>query len=167
MSTQLLVQQLRFARSEFARCMDGVSEDDARRHVQALNCLSWIVGHLANQENRHWVLVAQGKTIFPDLNELTGFRKPQSTPFLQEMWATWKTVTQAADGYLDSLKPEDLTAHLEWKGRALDESVGTMLMRNIYHYWFHIGQATAVRKLLGHTNLPEFVGDMSAAAYHF
>jgi hypothetical protein len=166
MSTQLLVQQLRFARSEFARCMDGVSEDDARRHIQTLNCLSWMVGHLANQENRYWVLMAQGKALFPDLNELTGFRKPQSTPSLQEMWATWKTVTQAADEYLDNLMPEKLVTHLEWKGKALDEGIGTMLMRNIYHYWFHIGQATAVRKLLGHVKLPEFVGDMSAAAYH-
>jgi uncharacterized damage-inducible protein DinB len=166
MNTQLLVQQLRFARSEFARCMDGVSEDDGRRHVQTLNCLSWMVGHLANQENRYWVTVAQGKALFPDLNELVGFRKPQSGPSLQEMWAIWKTVTQAADEYLDNLKPEQLVTHLEWKGKALDESIGTMLMRNVYHYWFHIGQATVVRKLLGHSGLPEFVGDMSAAAYH-
>jgi hypothetical protein len=166
MSSQLLVLQLYFARSEFVRCLDGVKEDDAHRHVQGLNCLSWMVGHLANQENRYWVLAAQGRTLFPDLNEITGFRKPQSTPSLQAMWATWKTVTQAAGVYLESLKPETLATHLEMKGKALDENVGTMLMRNIYHYWFHIGQAIVVRKLLGHSGLPEFVGDMSAAAYH-
>ena len=40
-----------------------------------------------------------------------------------------------------------------------------MLMRTIYHYWFHTGEAAAVRQLLGHTGLPEFVGDMSAATY--
>jgi uncharacterized damage-inducible protein DinB len=94
-----------------------------------------------------------------------GFRKPASAPALQEMWSTWKMITQTADAYLDTLAPEILTTHFEWNGKPWPESVGTMLMRNIYHYWFHTGQALAVRKLLGHQNLPEFVGDMSAAPY--
>ena len=81
------------------------------------------------------------------------------------MWSTWKTVTETADPFLDTLTPEILSTHMKWKGKPLAESIGTMLMRNIYHYWFHTGQALAIRKLLGHTNLPEFVGDMSEAAY--
>ena len=36
-----------------------------------------------------------------------------------------------------------------------------MLLRNVYHYWFHTGEAHAVRQSLGHQGLPEFVGDMS------
>ena len=40
-----------------------------------------------------------------------------------------------------------------------------MLMRVIYHYWFHTGESAAVRQILGHVDLPEFVGDMDAAAY--
>jgi hypothetical protein len=40
-----------------------------------------------------------------------------------------------------------------------------MLLRHIDHYWFHTGQAHAVREMLGHKNLPDFVGDMSAALY--
>ena len=43
-------------------------------------------------------------------------------------------------------------------GRPHVESIGTMLLRVIDHYWFHIGEATAIRQMLGHTNLPEFVG---------
>jgi hypothetical protein len=38
-------------------------------------------------------------------------------------------------------------------------------MRNIYHYWFHTGEAHAVRQMLGHTDLPQFVGGMESAAY--
>jgi hypothetical protein len=34
-----------------------------------------------------------------------------------------------------------------------------------YHYWFHLGEAFAIRQLLGHRDLPEFVGDMSEAVY--
>ena len=40
-----------------------------------------------------------------------------------------------------------------------------MLLRNIYHYWFHMGEAHAIRQLLGHPDLPQFVGDMSEAVY--
>jgi hypothetical protein len=50
-------------------------------------------------------------------------------------------------------------------GKPVDENIGTLLMRNIYHYWYHTGEASAVRQMLGHTRLPEFVGDMSTAAY--
>jgi hypothetical protein len=41
-----------------------------------------------------------------------------------------------------------------------------MLMRNIYHYWFHTGEIHAIRQMLGHSGLPDFVGDMSKAAYY-
>ena len=160
-----LVTQLRFARSELVRCLEGVSDADARRRFEPMNCISWIVGHLANQENGYWVLVAQGETLVPNLNQLVGYGKPASTPPLEEMWATWRAIAGAADRYLDGLTPELLQTHLEWKGRRLPESIGTMLLRNIYHYWFHIGEAYAVRQLLGHSELPEFVGDMSVALY--
>jgi hypothetical protein len=40
-----------------------------------------------------------------------------------------------------------------------------MLTRNIYHYWFHTGEAHAIRQMLGHGRLPQFVGDMSTAMY--
>jgi uncharacterized damage-inducible protein DinB len=166
MPVHLLVDQLRFTRREFARCMEGVSEDEACRRVQSLNSLSWMVGHLANQENWYWLLFAQGRLMFPDLNDLVGFRKPATTPSLTEMWSVWNSVTREADAYLDTLTQEAMTTCLEWKGKPWNENIGTLLMRNIYHYWFHTGQALAVRKILGHTNLPEFVGDMTSAVFH-
>ncbi len=84
---------------------------------------------------------------------------------LGEMWAAWRKVTAAADEYLDTLTPEILQGYLLRDGKPVDENTGTLLMRNIYHYWYHTGEASAVRQMLGHTNLPEFVGDFSKAAY--
>ena len=81
------------------------------------------------------------------------------------MWSVWRMVTPVADEYLDILTVDGLGTHLLREGQPIDESVGTMLMRVIYHYWFHTGEAAAVRQLLGHENLPEFVGDMDAAIY--
>ena len=163
--THPLVNQLRFTRRELLRCLQGVSDADARRRIEPMNCLSWIVGHLADQENRYWVMVAQGQTLAPELNERVGYRKPASTPPFDEMLNTWRTITETADRYLDTLTPGLMQTHFEWKGKPMRENIGTMLLRNIHHYWFHIGEAYANRQMLGHTDLPEFVGDMSAVGY--
>ncbi len=165
MSIHPLVSQLRFARSEFVRCLEGVSEADAAQRLLPMNCISWFVGHLANQEQAYWVLIAQDKLVVPGLNDLVGFGKPASTPPLSEMWTAWRTVTTAADRFLESLSADRLVEHMMFKGKSRPESIGTMLQRNIYHYWFHTGEAHAVRQQLGHTNLPDFVGDMTSAIY--
>jgi hypothetical protein len=68
-----LVTQLSFTRSEFLRCLKDVSPEDAVRRVLPLNCISWIIGHLANQEQSYWVLMAQKKLTIPDLNDGVGF----------------------------------------------------------------------------------------------
>ena len=162
-----LVDQLRFTRSEWLRALDGVSNEEARRRFEPMNCISWIIGHLAAQENSYWVLWAQDKELWPHLNELVGWGKPPSRPPLDEMWQAWREITHAADAFLDTLTPHMLPTHIEWKGKPLRESIGTMLQRNIYHYWYHLGEAHAIRQMLGHTDLPQFVGDMGIKApYH-
>ena len=155
-----LVTQLQFARGEFVRCFEKVPPEDACRRVQPMNCLSWTVGHLAWQEHFLWVRLAQGRDIAPGLGQLVGFRQPASTPDWDEMWKVWHTVTKAADAYLNGLKPEDLLTDLVWKGNPLPEKVGILLLRNTFHYWFHIGKAHSIRQMLGHADLPEYVGDM-------
>ena len=159
--TQTLVTQLRFARSELERALATVSDGDARRRLGPMNSISWMIGHLASQEHFYWVMAAQGKNLAPDLYNEVGYGQPPSTPPLAEMWAVWRTVTNAADEFLDTLTTtQQLQTHLEWKGKPVPESIGTMLQRVIYHYWFHIGEGLAVRQLVGHSDLPEFVGDL-------
>ena len=166
MSVHPLVNQLRFTRGEFVRCLKDVSPEDAVRRTMPMNCLSWIIGHLANQEQSYWVNFAQGKVIVPGLNDLVGFGKPASTPPLADMWAAWHAITEAADTYLDTLTTAKLeTYFLDKGGKPRRESIGTMLLRNIYHYWYHTGEAHAIRDTLGHGTLPQFVGDMSQGAY--
>ena len=74
-------------------------------------------------------------------------------------------VRQTNDLFLETLTAERLSDHFVFRGTRLPESIGTGLQRNIYHYWFHTGEAHAIRQMLGHRDLPEFVGDMSAAEY--
>lgn len=165
MSTHPLVTQLRFTRSEFVRCLEGVSDEDGVRRLEPMNCISWIVGHLANQENFYWVWWAQGQNPAPELYKLVGYGQPPSTPPLNEMWDVWRAVTTAADRFLDTVTPEMLLTYFEREGKSPSESIGTMLLRNVYHYWYHTGEAHAIRQMLGHADLPQFVGDMSEALY--
>jgi uncharacterized damage-inducible protein DinB len=160
-----LATQLRFARSEFVRCLDGVSAEDGVQRLLPMNCISWIVGHLANQEHAYWVFLAQGKVVAPDLRQLVGFGQPASTPPLADMWTTWREVTVAADVYLDALTQDALQTRFLWRGEPMDETVGSLLQRNIYHYWFHTGEAHAIRQMLGHPDLPQFVGAFGEAVY--
>ena len=81
------------------------------------------------------------------------------------MKAAWQTVTAEADSYLETLTPELMETHLMHEGEYSQENVGTMLMRNLYHYWYHMGEVASIRQLLGHKDLPEFVGDMTMVMY--
>ncbi len=147
------------------RCLQGVSAEDACRRLEPMNCISWIVGHLAYQENLYWVLRAQGRELFPELQKQVGWGQPASTPILDEMWNVWRTITAAADAYLERLTGDLLQTRLEWEGKPLPENIGTMLLRNTYHYWYHLGEAHAIRQMMGHPELPQFVGNMSEALY--
>jgi hypothetical protein len=159
-----LVDQLRFTRMEFVRCLAGVDPNDAVRRIPPLNCLSWIIGHMASQESAFWILWAQSEKLHPELRDIVGTGRPASTPPLAEMWACWHEITTTADRYLDTLTSSSLQNHFIWKGERLQETVGTLLQRNIYHYWFHTGEAHAIRQVLGHTSLPQFVGNLGEIA---
>jgi hypothetical protein len=155
-----LVLQLRFTRSEFRRALQDVTEDEGQRRFEPMNSISWIVGHLAWQEQLYWLTRAQGKVVLPDLNETNAFGKPASNPPLNEMWQAWRTITEAADPWLDTLKTDTLTSYMTVNGKPHWESIGSMLRRVVYHYWYHTGESQAIRQLLGHKDLPTFVGNI-------
>ena len=159
-----LVEQLRFTRSEFARALTGVSDDDALRRFPPMNSIGWTIAHLAAQEHDCWLCRAQGKVILPQLNTLAGNGSRPNTPPLAEAWAHWQAVTAAVDRYLDGLTTASLQEYPLVDGQPHDESIGTMMRRVTYHYWYHLGEVAAIRQLLGHTALPGFVGDIGGEA---
>jgi hypothetical protein len=159
-----LVLQLRFTRSEFRRALDGLTDEDARRRIMPMNCISWNIGHLAWQEQRYCLWRSQGLMPFPHINELFAYGAPASTPPLDEMWAAWHSITEAADSWLDMLTTEKLQEHVIIDGQPSDLIFGTLLQRLIYHYWYHTGENMAIRQMLGHADLPEFVGNIDDEA---
>ena len=160
--THPLVEQLRFTRGEWLRALRGVPEADGYRRLEPMNSIGWIVGHLAWHEQRYWLTRAQGSTPVPALNELVASGGPATTPALREMRAAWRTVTMAGDPWLDDLTTRALTQNLAGPGPR--RSVGDAIRRVTYHYWFHSGEILAIRQILGHPRLPEFVGDIERRA---
>lgn len=157
-----LVSQLRFTRHEWLRALRGVDDADGRVRLEPMNSISWIVGHLAWHEQWYWLRYAQDVDLVPGLDKLVGSGRPPSTPSLQETKSAWREITAAADPYLDTLTSETLQGHFQWRNKPMRETIGTMLLRLTYHYWFHTGEVLAIRQLLGHGDLPEFVGDIGA-----
>lgn len=161
-----LVEQLRFARSEFQRALRDITVEEGNRHFGSMNSAGWIVGHLAAQEQFYWHIMAQGNIIAPEVFVAASGR-PMSTPPIDEMWTHWQAITGAANPLLDSLTNDRLLTYFTNPdtGQPWRETIGTMLLRQTYHYWFHIGESQAIRQLLGHTDLPTFVGALYEVPY--
>ena len=159
-----LVKQLRFTRSEFLRAIKGVGEEEARRRFLPMNCISWNVAHLAWQEQRYFLRFGQGQILLPEIDKQFAYGAPASTPSLKEMKAAWKTITQAADPWLDGLTSATLQENAISQGKPISARYGNLLQRVIYHYWYHLGENMAIRQQLGHSRLPEFVGNIDDRA---
>ena len=159
-----LVAQLRFTRSEFQRALTGLTSNDACKRLVPMNCISWNVGHLAWQEQRYFLTFAQGQILLPELNEQFAYGAPASTPALDEMQQAWQTVTRAADLWLDTVTTAGLQQLFSSPTAGWTTSFGNLVQRVIYHYWYHTGENMAMRQMLGHTDLVDFVGDLDSEA---
>ena len=161
-----LVEQLRFTRGEWLRGLQDVDAEGARQRFGRINSISWMIGHLAWHEQFYWFRLAQQKIPLPELGAY-GFGKPASEPPLDEVWDAWRRITALADPRLDELTAASMSDYLAGDA-SRQENIGTRLLRINYHYWFHLGEALAVRQLLAGESqhpLPEFVGSMEAVPW--
>ena len=162
--THPLITQLRFTRSEFQRTLIDLNDTDARHRILPMNCISWNVGHLAWHEQRYWLWYGQGHIPLPALNEQFAYECPATTPALAEAQSAWSTITESADPWLDTLTAEKLQQPVIINGQPSDYLFGTLVQLVIYHYWYHTGENMAIRQMLGHSNLQEFVGNINDEA---
>ena len=157
-----LVRYLQYVRRELRRAVDGMEVADLERRVGGINSVAWIVGHLAWQEQGYW-LVSRGRRPLVEL-QAYGRTPPTEPPRFEPLFGAWARVTAAADPWLESLTEPQLREHLEGRSLFERENIGTLLTRTSGHYYLHIGQITAVRKLLDYP-VPGFVGSQAGAEY--
>lgn len=156
-----LVLQLQFAREKWLTGHNDLSNEEASNQLGDANCISWMVGHLAWLEQLTWIEISQGKTVTEAVHTFS-WNHGASTPMLDKMLDDWREITAVADIYLNQLTNDDLTTVLYWNNSPM-ENVGTMLRRQIWHYWYHLGEMQAIRQVLGHQNLPPYIGQMTPA----
>ena len=157
------VDQLRFARAEWLRGLEGLSEADAAVRLEPMNSISWMVGHMAWHERQVWYRRTRGLKVEPILDAF-GTGQPASVPSLAEMRAAWDRIVSGADPYLDSLATADLEGRPLHDPRPNPPIIGSQVQYVTYHYWSHIGEVSAVRQILGHTDLAQYVADFPPEA---
>jgi hypothetical protein len=159
-----VVEQLRFARSEWLRGLRGLTEADGAKHFGQMNSVGWIVGHLTWQEQRYLLHRPQGLMPRPDIQAEFATGAPMTTPSLRETLAAWRSITKQTDAVLDTLTTRKLLVDLPLDGKRTGQSQGSAIRRMTYHYWFHIGEIQAIRQMLGQKGLPIYVGAIEAKA---
>jgi len=157
------VEQLRFARREFARGLAGISPEVAGRELGQMNSIGWMVAHLAWHEQVSWLTRAQGITPFPWLVEMGASGGTKSNPDFDEALDTWRQVCALSDPWLDQLTPAGLRG-FSGKPFGVPQDVGTALLRMTYHYFVHGGEASAIRQVVEGGALPEFIGVIQVEA---
>jgi len=162
--THPLVDQFRITRSEWLQGLEGLTEEEGAQHFGKMNCISWTVGHLAWHEQRTFLQRPQNIILYPKLNDVFAVGAPTSTPSFTEMLETWHKVTETANAYLDSLTTEILLTPLLLNNEEVGQTRGDALRRITYHYWYHIGEIQAIRQIIGHSDLYQYVGDIEGEA---
>ncbi len=158
------VEQLRFARSEWQRGLIGLSEEDAVRRLLPMNSISWMGAHMAWHERLIWLHRAQGLSVEPIARSRRDREARDHTAAGRDAGDVAARRSRPPTCYLDGVTTADLEARPAFDTRAVVPVIGTQMMLITYHYWSHIGEASAVRQMLGHTDLPQWVGDLNAFA---
>ena len=149
-----------FALMNFERGLEGLTDEEARfcaakADGSQMNSISFVAGHIA----MHWFTVAAYVNKTPQPPKVRPYMigvQPTSPPLANvlELLAEARTESKwvsTADNTLLSSSSEEYRALL---GNFVPvETVGTALMRAVFHTWFHIGEVNAIRQILGHPEI--------------
>jgi|GEM_PF-1356898 hypothetical protein len=151
-----LVEIQHTTRKELERILVGLTDEDARKRVQPMNCISWIIAHIA--QNQYSMFVAWAQDVeFPERFRKYRSGNPPLLPPLDEAMALWEESCRESDKWLDTATESDMRNRFA-KPDAVRayETAGTLVVRNIFHTWSHAGEIHSIRQVLGHKP-PDFV----------
>lgn len=149
-----MVQLHYLTRKEFERNLVGLTDEDARKRLEPMNCISWIIAHVACQYQTFFVDWPQGKDTDPRYKPY-GYGSPASLPPLEEAMTLWRDACRDADSWLQAATSQSLQATGDLASPE-NENWGALLVRSIFHTWCHLGEISSIRQILGHRP-PQFV----------
>jgi len=136
--------------------------------LEGLNCIGWIVAHVAWQESFFWQECGQGQLVPQRLRAFATGRRG-FVPDYGEVLGDCDEIARATERFLRNLDQQALKRHFihqnaKVRDLVAEENAGTLLTRCIMHYWSHIGEIACIRSLLGH-KAPQFVGGLEGCRY--
>ena len=158
-----LVSQFIFACDEFDRTLAGLTHEDANKRLSPSNSIAWMIAHVTSHLHFVFLQAGQGENRFPELRQIV--KAPDEATDLADLLSMWRDIRHTAAEFLKDATPEMLDSHFQWNGKDMPESVGTSILRINNHVWYHNGEIQVIRQQLGHTDLPQFVGDLSGVLY--
>ncbi len=108
-------------RRELIRWLDGVSQQ-----LEPINSTSWIIGHLAVQDQQQGIEPAQAALQDPSHPDFVGNGKPASPPPVDEMWTIWSGFKYETDQNFETKTSQMLTTHQEKDEAPGSESAGRL-----------------------------------------
>ena len=150
-----LVDMLYLSRKEFERNLYGLNDEDSRKRIEPMNCISWIIAHVADQHHAFFVAWPYGKEVESRYMPYA-YGQPASQPSLEESLALWRDACQDSEGWLNSVTDNILREKPEVATSLVDEDFGALMVRCIFHTWCHLGEISSIRQILGHKP-PQFV----------
>lgn len=169
------VQLASFALMQFEHGLQGLTEEEAQVRLNKadgsqMNSISWIVGHISWQWIRLAVRVAMARGLkegpddpYPALRaRVRQFRSgggEPTPPTLQEAISLLHEARELSK-WLIGVDDAVMSA-VQWGTdsrdggvvRGGDEKLGTSVIRNTFHTWFHTGEVNAIRQMLGHPEI--------------
>ena len=148
-----LVDMLKLSRQEFERNLAGLSDEDARKPIEPMNCISWIIAHVAHQHHAFFIAWPRSLKIDPGYVPYA-YGSPPSQPPLEEAMKLWRDACIDSEEWLRSVTDEVLQE--KPPASPGGENFGALLVRCIFHTWCHLGEISSIRQILGHKP-PQFV----------
>jgi hypothetical protein len=142
----MLIELHYLTRREFERNLDGLTDEDARKRMGKMNCISWIIAHVACQMRAFYVDWPRGKEL-DERYKPYGYQAKATQPPLAEAMELWREACRDSDAWLQSATEESL---LKTYPSIVNENGGTLLARSNFHTWFHLGEINSIRQMLGH-----------------
>ncbi len=151
-STLLVVRLLLDARDEFRRVAEAVPNPGRGGAIGRLNPGSFIVAHIATQDDLVWNVALQG--LEPDawlVAANAGHGAPRSTPDYDEALAALDRTFARSEATVTALAEEDLDRELS--SSVPGRIVAAQLARSTAHTWSHAGELATLASLVGAPDL--------------
>jgi uncharacterized damage-inducible protein DinB len=131
------------------RCIEDLSDAEARQTPNNLSPITWQLGHVAFSDGG-FLRLAGGTSPAPEAFKgyfRTGSGGPADYPSLTDVTAVAGT---AQSELMQLARAADLSQHIESRNYT---SIGEMLIFAAYHRGYHVGKMTTLRALLGKPRL--------------